>query len=148
MKPSDVPAGPILVDTDAFSFVYFRRKLEGPAFEALLLGHDLALSFATVGELRAGAIKAHWGATRRQELEKAMSAYTVLRPVSQVVDLYAELHARLHSQLKGGGVNDMWTAACAVAYQMPIATNNLSDFRTIATVLPVTLIHPDVAAGA
>jgi len=57
VTPDDVPEGPLCVDTDAFSFMYSRR---GPyqAFRELIKGHLLIVSFATVGELRAGAVNA------------------------------------------------------------------------------------------
>jgi hypothetical protein len=49
VKPSDVPAGP-LVDTDVFSFVHYRKGRYAD-FAALIQGHALALPFPVVGEL-------------------------------------------------------------------------------------------------
>jgi len=132
-----------LVDTDVFSMVHY-VKGRGADFEPLLLGHPLALSFAAVGELRAGAIKAGWGPKKLAEQQRFLKAYTVVPANSDVVDQYAPLHARLHATLKGGGVNDMWTAACALVLGIPVVTNNLSDFDQIRSVAPsLVLVHPD-----
>lgn len=144
MHPVDVPPGPLLVDTDVFSMVHY-AKGRGADFERLLLGHPLALSFAAVGELRAGAIKSNWGAKQLTAQARFLKSYTVVPANSDVVERYAPLHARLHETLKGGGVNDMWTAACALVLGLPIATNNLSDFQRIRAVEPqLVLIHPDL----
>lgn len=66
MKPEEVPPGPLLVDTDVFSWITWQR---GPfrEFDALVEGHVLALSFATVAELRAGAIIGKMGSRRLGE---------------------------------------------------------------------------------
>jgi hypothetical protein len=45
-----------------------RRR--GSDFEGLLAGHPLALSFAAVGELRAGALKNNWGARRLADQQR------------------------------------------------------------------------------
>lgn len=145
MKPEDVPDGPLLIDTDVFSWVTWRR---GPfqAFDALIVGHVLALSFATVGELRAGAIKAKYGTEKWRRVEERVGRnYVVLSATDAVTMKFGELYARFGGRLKGGGVNDVWTAACALAQPqpVPIVTGNLSDFETIANEFPLLLVHPD-----
>lgn len=146
MKPEDVPAGPLLVDTDVFSWITWRRE-RYREFDDLVRGHTLALSFATVGELRFGAINAGWGDARRRTLEERISQhYVVLTATDAVTTRWAEIYARFRDQLKGGGVNDMWIAACALAQPAPppIVTGNLSDFGRIASQFPLTLVHPDL----
>ncbi|MGH8902722.1 MAG: PIN domain-containing protein [Egibacteraceae bacterium] len=146
MTPKEVPDGPLCVDTDVFSWVYGSREryLE---FDALMQGHLLVISFAAVGELHAGAIKARWGDRRREQLERALHEnYLVLTATDGVVRKYAELHARFKGRLKNGGGNDMWTAACVLAQPepVPLVTNNLSDFQTIGSEFPLHIVHPDV----
>lgn len=60
MTPADLGDSPILLDTDVFSFVVWSR---GPAamYEPFVVNRLWVLSFATVAELRYGAIKAGWG---------------------------------------------------------------------------------------
>lgn len=145
MLTEDVPSGPLLVDTDAFSFMLTRRGRH-EEFAALVTDHLLALSFATVGELRAGAARARWGPVRLEPLEFRIAATVVLRSSDEVIARYAALHARFSGRLKRGGTNDMWTAACALAQpeSPPIVTNNLADFQTMAGEFPLQIIHPDL----
>jgi predicted nucleic acid-binding protein len=144
MNPQDVPEGPILVDTDVFSFLLTKR---GPyeAFEKLVDGHPFVLSFAVVGELRAGAFKAEWGSRRTTELEQRIRACVVMNPTDKVATHYGELHAKFRDQLRKDGSNDMWTAACALSQNptIPIATNNRGDFELLATNFPLVVVHPE-----
>jgi predicted nucleic acid-binding protein len=145
VKREDVPPGPLLVDTDVFSWLTWQRDRHRE-FAPLVEGHILALSFACVGELRAGAVNAKWGEPRRTALEERIrSHYVVLTATDAVTKGFGEIYAQFREQLQGGGVNDMWTAAVALAQPepLPIVTNNRSDFERIATAFPLVVIHPD-----
>ncbi len=144
MRPEDVPPGPLLVDTDAFSWITWQRGLAAE-FARLIEGHVVALSFASVGELRAGALVNEWGEKRRQALEDRIAQYIVLEATDAVTRRFAEIYARFRDQLKGGGINDMWIAATALAQPTPppIVTGNRSDFERIATEFPLVVVHPD-----
>lgn len=147
MKPEEVPPGPLLLDTDVFSWITWQRG-RSAAFDPLVKGHVLALSFASVGELRAGPLASGWGEKRRRALENRIAQYVVLPATDSVTRQFAEIYARLRDQLKGGGVNDMWIAATALAQPTPppIVTGNLSDFERIATEFPLVVVHPDSPA--
>lgn len=54
MRPDEVPNGPLVLDTGAFSAIVWKKD-DHEAYAALAYGHPFVLSFATVGELRAGA---------------------------------------------------------------------------------------------
>lgn len=63
----------------------------------------------------------------------------------RVVEIWAEMNAKVSGHLHKGGANDLWTAACATALdpQLPIVTNNLKDFQAIASAFSaVQIIHP------
>ena len=143
MRPEDVPGVPLLIDTDVVSYWVAQSQL-GEAFTPLVAGHDLAISFATYGELLANTYRAGWKERRRQSLRTQLSAFVVVPYTVKVVELWAEMHAKLSGHLQKGGTNDLWTAACALSLnpQLPIATNNLSDFQTIARTFPIRLVHP------
>ncbi len=144
MKPEDVPRGPLLVDTDVFSFVLTQRGRFAD-FEPFLEHRVLALSFVTVGELWFGAINAGWGATRRKELELRIATHLVLYPDIRAARQWAELYRDFRSKLSGNkGAHDLWIAACALVFGLPLVTNNLSDFRPIAARYPLVLVHPDL----
>lgn len=146
MTPDDVPAGPVVVDTDVFSFLYTQRGryLE---FAALLAGHVLTVSFAAHSEILAGGYRAGWGPRRMDALRQALRGFVVLPYSSAVVEAWAPLHAKLAGHLHRGGANDLWTAACALAQAppLPVVTNNLSDFQAVAGQQPaLRLVHPDL----
>lgn len=149
MRPAEVPPGPLLVDTDVFSWITWRRG-RFREFDALIEGHVLALSFATVAELRAGVLIGGWGERRRHTLEERIAQYVVLTATDPVTQRFAEIYARFRDQLKDGGINDMWVAATALAqtHQPPIVTGNRSDFERIATEFPLVIVHPDAPARA
>lgn len=146
MKAEDVPAGPLLVDTDVFSWITWQRE-RFREFDQLITGHVLALSFATVAELRAGALIAGWGEKKSSTIEERIAEYVVLAATDPVSRSFAEIYARFRGQLKGDGVNDMWIAATALAQPEPppIVTGNLSDFELIATEFPLVIVHPDTS---
>jgi predicted nucleic acid-binding protein len=146
MRPEDVPDGPLLIDTDVVSYWLVQTEL-GKAFSVLVAGHEQAVSFATYGELLANAHKVRWGERRIQALRNQLKAFVVVPYTVQVVELWAEMHAKLSGHLQKGGTNDLWTAACALSLnpQLPVVTNNLSDFGTIAKAFPnLRLIHPNL----
>jgi predicted nucleic acid-binding protein len=144
VKPDEVPAGPLAVDTDAFSAVHWGKGRRAE-FTALISGHPLALPFPVVGELKVGALRAKLGAKRLEALDRAIGLCVVLPSDARVVERWAAMRARLINQLKGEGINDLWAAACCLVHDLPLVTNNLSDFETIAKVEPdLRLVHPDL----
>lgn len=145
MNPSDLPPGPVVVDTDIVSSIAWKkgRYLD---FEPFLVGRVVAISFATVGELLMGAEKAGWGASRRAELDMVIRRYQILVPNEAVTRRFGEVYSKFHGQLGESGVNDVWTTACALA-QVPVPaviTNNRKHFEAIARMFPALFVaHPD-----
>lgn len=70
----------------------------------------------------------------------------MLTSTDAVTTKWAVIYTRLRDQLKSGGINDMWTAACALAQPVPppVMTGNTSDFGRIAAEFPLQLVHPDL----
>jgi predicted nucleic acid-binding protein len=142
--PSQVPAGPLSIDTDAFSFIHFAKGRHAE-YSALIAGHPLAMAFPVVGELKVAGIRGNLGARRLQALESAIGACVVIPSEARVVERWAAMRSRLMSQLKGEGINDLWIAACCLVHDLPIVTGNLSDFGTIQQVEPtLQIVHPDL----
>lgn len=150
MTPSDVPDGPLLVDTDVATWLLVDAPQAEP-WKPLLRGHLLAVSFANVGELLALPISRGWGDNRTRDWTDAIrSAFVVLPFSAAVTEQWAPLHVRYRGHLQRGGTNDLWVAATALAAdpRLPVATNNLSDFSKVAEDHPLLLIHPDLPAPA
>ncbi len=135
MQAHEVPTDPVAVDTDVFSWLHL-GKPERAGFMPHLQGHPLAMSFATAGELKVLGIPSKWGEERVGELERAIGSCVVLPGDAGVVDQWGALHARFIGRLKDGGINDLWTAACCLVHELPLATGNLSNFGHIAEEFP------------
>ena len=117
----------LVVDTGVFSAAMSRRRRH--MFEAQvasLLGNQIFLAAATVAELRYGAIIAEWGAPRRQRVEQAIAATTVVPVSDGLLTTMAELRAAcrraghpLADRIHG---NDLWIAASAIHIGAPVVT--------------------------
>lgn len=88
------------------------------------------ISVVTVGELRAGAIRADWGETKRAELEATVKAYPRVNVDQEIADIWARLQAESARLGRNPGLNDLWIAATAVRLDCPVAALD-DDFTRI-----------------
>jgi predicted nucleic acid-binding protein len=141
----DVPAGPLIIDSDVFS-MWYRRRDRAQEFADLVAGHELAMSFACVGEVLAPTyVRRGIAPGTTQRIRERLGLFVVIPYDDDVVERWARLHAVLQGRLHGGGTNDMWTAACALSLNLPLVTNNLGDFKTIQQEFgDLKLVHPDL----
>ncbi|MGH3848305.1 MAG: PIN domain-containing protein [Pseudonocardiaceae bacterium] len=118
----------LLVDTGVFSAALNDRRRH-PEFEPLvarLPGNQLNLAAQTVAELRYGALVAGWAESRRDRLERAIAATTVI----QVSDALLTTVARLrfdcrtmgHTLASAAHNGDLWIAATALHVQARLVT--------------------------
>lgn len=124
-------AGPILLDTDAFSILH-RGGDRAKTLRATVDGCLPLLSFVTVGELLRGALQRGWGATKRTALQARIDAMAVLPYDEVVIGAYAEITAWAvahgHPLGQPAQSNDAWIAATAVAHGVPLASLNRRHF--------------------
>ncbi|QIK66285.1 type II toxin-antitoxin system VapC family toxin [Nocardioides sp. HDW12B] len=120
-------AEPVVIDTMIAGALISRRALAAK-YDVHLAGRPLVVSFITVAELRFGALKAGWGATRIESLESRLSAMTVVPSDSDLADAYAELRLACHRA--GHGLQqknheaDRWIAATAVRFGLPLVSDD------------------------
>jgi predicted nucleic acid-binding protein len=144
VNPPEVPDGPLLVDADVFSY-WYRQKGAWKEFSDLADGHPLAMSFACVGEILAPTYGSGFSKEVAQRIQTRLANFVVIPYDYDVVERWAAMANRLREQLKGKGVNDLWTAACAISQKLPLLTNNLSDFQKIQAEFPsLVIIHPSL----
>jgi predicted nucleic acid-binding protein len=93
---------------------------------ARLPGNQIFLAAVTVAELRYGALVAEWGAPRRQRVEQAIAATTVVPVSDGLLTTMAELRAvcrraghPLADRIHG---NDLWIAASAIHIEAALVT--------------------------
>ena len=116
-----------MLDTD--TCIYARKRTVGFAPKAPL--HDCGISTIVLGELE-------WGVARSRRFQENRAALSALLAAIQVIDLdadvarhYGRLRAHLWSIGQPIGPNDLWVAAHALALDVPLITNNLSEFRRV-----------------
>lgn len=132
------------MDTDVVRYVHAQS---GPHadFEPLLRGHLPVVSFATYAEVLAHGHRAGLGSRRMDALRTTLSRYVVLPYSVAVAETWARVAPKVRGHPHGGGANDLWTAAAAVAHRppLPVVTNNLVDFQAIQHHLrELVLVHP------
>lgn len=91
-----------------------------------------AISVVTFAELHAGVLAAPDVATRavRHETLDAVADVAIL-PIDETVGVrWAELRALLAEAGRRTGVNDLWIAATALAYGIPVVTQD-ADFDAV-----------------
>lgn len=120
----------VLLDTDVFSFLWQDRPEAAP-YRPLVTGRIGVLSFTSVAEAHYGARRRRWGERRMAELEAALSPYLVLPYNRELAALWGHLRAELEAKGTPTGTNDLWIAATALSYGLPLITNNRRHFERV-----------------
>jgi len=124
-----------LLDTSVFI------AREGRGLDAGLLPDELAVSVVTYAELRAGVLAATDLTTRSRRLT-TLQIVTELNPLpidAEVADQWAQLRVRLATSSRRVNVNDTWIAATALAYDVPIVSQD-ADFAVLAEISELEVI--------
>ena len=111
------------------------RQVAGPA-HAFLQAHaadHYTLTFTVVGELACGQ-----SASARRDWEKLCQPFPVIEWSRDIAWSYGELFRHLQTKGQLIGTNDLWIAATALAHDLPLVTNNTTEFARV----PGLIIHP------
>lgn len=120
----------IVLDTDVASH-RFKQQLP-PWLLAELIGRELAITFVTEGELTKWAARRQWGKVRQDRMTRWLSRIPVLHSTDDITVVWGEIAASAERRGRPRPQNDTWVAACCLAYELPLATLNLKDFRDFA----------------
>lgn len=129
------PIGQVLVDTNVASWIGARRGRHAE-WAAALVGRRSFVSFVTVGEIIRGGVMAGWSDERMGEWERRLRVYTVIPGSIVVARAYGRIGARYYRQMAD---NDLWIAATALAYELPIATAD-ERLGTLAKTFGIALV--------
>jgi predicted nucleic acid-binding protein len=113
-------AADALADTSAFVALEQGRPLRTP------MPTQLAVSYVTIGELILGLLAAPTPAQKDLRLRTLLQANRLrpLRVDGPVAQAWAELRAALRESKRALNTNDAWIAATAIAYGLPLATQD------------------------
>jgi predicted nucleic acid-binding protein len=120
----------VVVDTMVASALINARRRPGRqnAFEDLIDGRRVLVSFATVTELRFGAINGAWGDLRRRSLERNLQTFVVVQPDDRLMMRCAEF--RYDCQRRGHPLGqkvheaDRWIAVTAIAAGVDLVSDD------------------------
>ena len=127
----------VLVDTNVVSFL-FRRDTRAELYRPHLLGKRCCLSFQTVAELKLWAIIRNWGQPRRERLDQVLRHYVVLPYDAATADKWAETSAHRRRIGRQIGCGDCWIAAAALRHDIPLITDDSTDFEEIPGLTVIT----------
>jgi predicted nucleic acid-binding protein len=119
-----------IVDTDVVSML-FKGDTRAIAYRSHVTGRLLGISFMTLAELERWSLEREWGTSRKLELAQHLTHYVVL-PVNRELCLkWAEVSFRAKRKGRPIQTADAWIAASALYYQVPLITNNRSDYSVV-----------------
>jgi predicted nucleic acid-binding protein len=134
------PGEAVVLDTDVASRS-FRERLPLP-LAARLVGKQPILTFVTVGELAQWTKLRHWGPRNLAMLDSWLADKPVIPGSRAIAGIWGGLSAEAIQRGRPRPVNDTWVAACCLAYQLPLATLNLKDFKDFAEHHGLRLLEP------
>ncbi|MFB9349063.1 type II toxin-antitoxin system VapC family toxin [Streptomyces heliomycini] len=118
---------PVILDTDVASLLH-KRKPTG-ALATRLIGRKPLITFVTYGELTKWMEIRHWGTRSRQELADWLADVPVLPGDEAVATTWGRLSAAGIQRGRPRPTHDMWIAASALTYDLPLATLHLKDYE-------------------
>ena len=132
----------VVVDTMVVSAMVnaHREPVTATGYRQLIRGRSVVISFATVTEMRYGALKAGWGELRRRGLERTLSRLVVVQPDDKLMMVCAELRDRCERRGDALGQKvheaDRWIAASALRLEVEL----VSDDRVFKNVDGLTVL--------
>ena len=127
----------ILIDTNIASFILKGSNYVEP-YEIILSGHELALSFMSVGELYQWAFVRKWGDRRIIQLEEYLSNYLIIPTDHLLCQEWAKLRAESQQIGRAISSQDAWIAATAIRHNLELVTHNLKDFQGLPKLSLIT----------
>ena len=119
----------IVLDTNVVSFI-FRRDSRAQYYEERIAGDTAVISFQTLEELYALALRNRWGEERRDDLMSHLAQYEVIWPDEDLALASAQLRLEREGAGRRLDAADAWIAATALWLHCPLASHD-RDFSGI-----------------
>jgi tRNA(fMet)-specific endonuclease VapC len=126
----------LVVDTDVISYL-LKQDTRADFFKPHLQGHLLLISPMTRAELEVWALERNWGQPRREAMRLHLKQFLLVPFNEQLCVKWAE--ATDGARRRGRSINsaDAWIAAVALQYDVPLVTNNKSDYLGVSNLILV-----------
>ena len=118
----------ILLDTDVTSYIIKDLPI-ATAFRPIVFGKRVAVSFMTLAEIHEGIYRSNWGEIKKRKIFDGLRQFVVLPFTASVCEIWGRIRAERKQQPIS--VGDAWIAATAIAYGLPLLTNNVKHFQEI-----------------
>lgn len=126
-----------IIDTDVVSML-FKADSRAQRYRAHITGRLLGISFMTLAELERWQLERRWGPVRRAELAQHLTMYVVLPASRDLCAKWAEVSWEARRKGRPIQTADAWIAASALHYQVPLITNNPSDYGMVSSLHVLT----------
>lgn len=111
-----------------------RRPEPAASYRSLIADRLVVVSFASVTELRYGAIKAGWSELRRRALERDLTRFVIVQPDDKLMAVCAALRAQCEASGHPLGQKvheaDRWIAATALRLEVALVSDD-GVFRNV-----------------
>lgn len=120
----------VVVDTMVVSSLInaARQPQIASDYSQLIEARPVVVSFATVTELRYGAMKAGWGDLRRRALERDLAQFVIVQPDDRLMTVCAELRATSEAAAHPLGQKiheaDRWIASTAIRLHVELISDD------------------------
>jgi len=128
-----------IIDTYVVSML-FKGDSRAELSRVHISGRLLGISFMTLAELERSQLERGWGTIRKTALAGHLAKYTVLPVSREICKKWAEVSWIARRKGRPIQTADAWIAACALHYQVPLITNNSSDYTMVDNLHLLT--HP------
>ena len=118
----------ILLDTDVTSYI-IKDIPAAVAFRPIVFEKRVAISFMTIAEIHEGICRSNWGETKKRAITDGLRQFVILPFTINVCEIWGQIRAERKQQPIS--VGDAWIAATAIAYKLPLLTNNQKHFLGI-----------------
>ncbi|HVJ86536.1 MAG TPA: PIN domain-containing protein [Caulifigura sp.] len=131
----------VLLDTDVLSYS-FKNSRHAERFRPLLANRRAAVAFATVAEVYLWAKQRNWATAKVQLLEQMLRGCVVVPYSSELAWKWAEVRHVCDRAGRSISGMDAWIAATALHRQIPLVTNNTSDFTAAEEHCGLQILRP------
>ena len=116
-----MPGSELLLDTNALIAL---TRNDGRVLAAVAGLGMVSLSLFTLGEMQYGAAKSARCEDNRRRLQVVLESFRLILPESETARVYGDIFHQL--RLKGRPIptNDVWIAAVAIQYGIPLLTRD------------------------
>src|SRR5437588_6401948 len=129
-RPSTRSMNAAIIGTDVVS-ILFKGDSRAERYRVHISGRLLGICFMTLAELGRWPLERGWGPIRRAELAQHLTRYVVLPANRELCTKWAEVSWEARRKGRPVQTADAWIAASAVHYQVPLITNNPSDYEML-----------------